>query len=75
MPSENHTERRIIYALIAVGLLTFLYSVLIAGRPLFWFSIGFPLVLVYLFWRLVRAVERIADAQEHLTEENGEQIE
>ena len=47
-----------------VAILTLLYSVLIAQQLLAWFGIVIPLLLVYLFWRFVRAHERIADALE-----------
>jgi hypothetical protein len=63
MSSESE-ESYVIWAIIIVAVLTLLYSILLAGRVLSWFSIAFPLLGLYLFWRFVRAVERIADSME-----------
>ncbi len=54
----------IVWGIIAVAILTFLYSLLLLQQVLAWFSVFFPLVGLYLFWRFVRAVERIAASME-----------
>jgi hypothetical protein len=58
-------------ALAAVALLTFLYSIIVAGQILLWFvlagiAVGLYLtyLLVVVLFRLVEAVERIATAAE-----------
>ncbi|WP_423744441.1 hypothetical protein V5735_16125 (plasmid) [Haladaptatus sp. SPP-AMP-3] len=61
MPSDS-TESVVVWGIVIVGVLTFLYSILLASKPLAWFGIVFPLLGLYLFWRFVRAVERIADS-------------
>ncbi|PSP49730.1 hypothetical protein BRC75_02845 [Halobacteriales archaeon QH_7_69_31] len=53
--------------LVAIGVLSLawiLYSVLIIQRLLAGVGVVIPLVVLYLLWRFVRAVERIADAVE-----------
>lgn len=54
-----------------IGLLaaiSFAYAVIIAQQillwALVWIGLGFGAVLFYLFWRLIRALERYADAVE-----------
>ena len=64
MPSDSPRERQVVLAVVAVALVTLLYSVLIAQQVLAWFGIAIPLVFIYLLWRFVRAHERIADALE-----------
>jgi threonine/homoserine/homoserine lactone efflux protein len=64
MPSESPRERTVVLAVVAVAAVTLLYSVLVAQQVLAWFGIALPLVLLYLFWRFVRAHERVADALE-----------
>lgn len=64
MSFEGSRDRYAIIAIVLLAVLTLVYSVLIAGRPLLWFSAVIPLVLLYLAWRFVRAVERIAKALE-----------
>ena len=64
MPSESPRERQVVLAIVAVALVTLLYSVLIVQQVLAWFAIVIPLVFLYLLWRFVRAHERIADALE-----------
>jgi Flp pilus assembly protein TadB len=64
MPSDGPSERNVLLAIAVVAVVTFLYSVVVAQQILAWFAIGIPLVLLYLFWRLVRAHERVADALE-----------
>ena len=52
---------------MAIGVLSLgliLYSVLILQRLLAGVGVVIPLVVLYLLWRFVRAVERIADAVE-----------
>ncbi|KZN22969.1 hypothetical protein A4G99_17250 [Haladaptatus sp. R4] len=62
--SENIDEQYLIWTIIGVAILTFLYSIFINQRFFAWFGIVFPLIGLYLFWRLVRAVERIAASME-----------
>ena len=64
-------SKRATIALAAVALVTFLYSIVIAGQILLWFvlvGIAVGLYLTYLLivaiFRLVEAVERIATAAE-----------
>jgi type II secretory pathway component PulM len=64
MPSDSPRERSVVVGIVAVALITLVYSVLIAQQILAWFGIAIPLVLLYLFWRFVRAHERIAAALE-----------
>ena len=64
MPSDSPRERSVVVGIVAVALITLVYSVLIAQQILAWFGIAIPLVVLYLFWRLVRAHERIAAALE-----------
>lgn len=59
------SRNRYVPALIGVvALLTFLYSVLVVNRPLAWVGLVALLLVVYVGWRFVRAIERIADALE-----------
>lgn len=51
-------------------IITLLYSILVTGNIVLWlaawgglFSLGVSVLLVYLFYRLVVAVERIAERQ------------
>ena len=62
--SENFDEQYLIWTIIGVAILTFLYSIFINQRFFAWFDIVFPLIGLYLFWRFVRAVERIAASME-----------
>ena len=64
MPSDGSSERNVLVAIVAVALVTLVYSLVIAQQILAWFGIAIPLVLLYLVWRFVRAHERIADALE-----------
>jgi len=64
MPSDGPSERNVLLAIAVVAVVTFLYSVVVVQQILAWFAIAIPLVLLYLFWRLVRATERVADALE-----------
>ena len=60
-------ETRDEQVLVAIGVLSLgliLYSVLILQRLLAGVGVVIPLVVLYLLWRFVRAVERIADAVE-----------
>ncbi len=52
--------------LTVVAIVTFLYSVLIAGSPLLWVGMASSALTFYLVWRAVRALERIASAAERL---------
>ena len=62
--ASEFKESYVIWGIVTVAVLTLLYSVLLAGRFLSWFGIALPLLALYLFWRFVRAVERIADEME-----------
>jgi len=64
MPSDSPRERNVLLGIVAVAAVTLVYSVLVAQQVLAWFGIAIPLVLLYLFWRFVRAHERIAAALE-----------
>lgn len=64
MPVDTPRERNVLLAIVAVAAITLVYSLLIAQQVLAWFGIAIPLVLLYLFWRFVRAHERIAAALE-----------
>lgn len=64
MVPDGSRDRYVLAGITLLAVLTLLYTVLIAGRPLLWFSVVIPLVLLYFAWRFVRAVERIADALE-----------
>lgn len=64
-------SRRVTIALATIGLLTLLYSLIIAGQILLWFILAGGAIGLYLVWllilavfRLVEAVERIATAAE-----------
>lgn len=52
-------------ALGGLAVFVLLYSLLVVSRFLFGVSLVAWLFVVYLFWRFVRAVERIASALEH----------
>jgi type II secretory pathway component PulM len=61
----SETRNRQVLAVIGVlSLFWILYSVLIVQRILAGVGIVLPLVVLYLLWRFVRAVERIAEALE-----------
>ncbi|WP_135663398.1 hypothetical protein [Halorhabdus rudnickae] len=63
---DNERERQLVVALVVVGVvLSFAYSLLIAGQILLWLSVVWTISLFYLLWRFVRAHERIADALEN----------
>lgn len=62
--APGNRERNLVAGLTLVGLLTLLYSVLIARQLVVWFVIAVLLALVYIAWRFLHAVERIADALE-----------
>ena len=57
----------VLYALILV------YSIVIAGRLLLGVLPGLILLVIYLLWRLVIAVEAIADAQQRIANHDGEE--
>lgn len=57
-------DGRVLGALVAVGAASLAYSLLIAQQILAWFFFAGALAALYLFWRLVRALERIAAAME-----------
>lgn len=62
MVGESH---QLVVALVAIGVvMSFAYSLFIAGQILLWLVVVSTLLLLYLLWRFVRAHERIADALE-----------
>lgn len=63
MPSTE-TRDRILLGFALLALLVLAYAVVVANDVVVWVSIVVPLVALYLFWRLVRAHERIAEALE-----------
>lgn len=63
--SELEQKELVRLALGGLGILVLLYSLLIAQRFLFGVSLVAWLFVVYLLWRFVRAVERIAAALEN----------
>ena len=63
-PATDDRNPFVLTAVAVVALLTLAYAVFFLGRPLAWVGILLPLVALYLFWRLVRAHERIAAALE-----------
>lgn len=62
--SPSNRNRSVPALISVVALLTFLYSFLVVKRPLAWVGSVAMLFTLYLGWRFVRAVERIADALE-----------
>lgn len=64
MPSNDGRDRYVLVGAIVLALLALVYGVLIARDVLTWIGIAIPFVALYLFWRLVRAHERLADAME-----------
>ncbi len=64
MPSNDTVNRYVVAGIVIALLVSFLYSVLIAGRPLGWLGVVILLAIFHLGWRFVRALERIADALE-----------
>jgi hypothetical protein len=57
-------------AIVSLLILSLVYSILVSGTIVLWLaawggllSIGLALFVIYLFYRLVLAVERIADEQ------------
>ena len=57
-------DRLVLVGVVVVAVVALLYSVLLTGGLATWVGVAFPLVALYLFWRLVRAHERVADALE-----------
>lgn len=64
MPSDSEWNRYWLFAIVALGTVSILYSVLVVQRVLLGVGAFVPLLLLYLLWRLVRAHERIAVALE-----------
>ena len=60
---ELTDELKIILLVTLLGV-TLVYSLFVAGTLLLWLSLVLPFLFLYLFWRFVRAVERIADTYE-----------
>jgi len=68
-PLQQRVPSYVAPLVIALALVTLLYSLLVTGQLLLWVALWGSLVatavtvlLVYLFYRLVVAVERIADS-------------
>lgn len=61
---SSKREKLIPFGIGVVSIFTFLYSLVIATQILLGFGIVILLLLFYLFWRFVRAHERLADAME-----------
>jgi hypothetical protein len=57
----------VLYALILV------YSIVIAGQLLLGVLPGLILLVIYLLWRLVVAVEAIADAQQRMVDHDDDE--
>lgn len=56
----------VLYALILA------YAIVIAGQLLLGVLPGLILIVIYLFWRLVVAIEAIADAQQRVADHDDE---
>jgi hypothetical protein len=63
-PTDAADDRRLRWAAGAFLLLTGVYSLVIAGQILLWFFLVLNVAVLWLLWRFVVAVERIAAAQE-----------
>jgi len=61
---SSQREKLIPFGIGVVSILILLYSLVIAAQILLGFGIVILLLLFYLFWRFVRAHERLADAME-----------
>jgi hypothetical protein len=57
----------VLYALLLA------YSIVIAGRLLLGVLPGLILLVIYLLWRLVVAVEAIADAQQRMVDHDDDE--
>lgn len=64
MKQIDDTKEYVIVGVVIIALLTFLYAVVLRQALLQWLSFMLSFVFLYLAVRLVRAVERIADAVE-----------
>ena len=64
MPASNNKDPYVSTAIAILSALTILYSLIIAKRPLLGMTTVLLFVILYLFWRFVRAIESIADALE-----------
>lgn len=67
---QTKVPRFTVPAVVSLLILSFLYSILVTGNIVIWLavwggllSIGLTLFVIYLFYRLVLAVERIAEGQ------------
>ena len=62
---NDETGHQLVVALIAIGVVvSFAYSLIMAGQILPWLYLVSVLLFFYLLWRFVRAHERIADSLE-----------
>ena len=64
MPSSEDRDRYVLVGIAVVTLLAVLYGAFLSQDLFAWAGVAVPLVTLYLFWRLVRAHERIASALE-----------
>jgi hypothetical protein len=63
-PSDGDRFPYELAGVVVLALLVLLYGVLLGQAVLPAIGVAIPLVALYLFWRFVRAHERIADAME-----------
>ena len=68
MPSEYppRPSRRVKIALAVVAVVTFAYSIVVAGQILLWFVLAGIAAGIYVAWLLVVAVLRLVDATERI---------
>jgi hypothetical protein len=67
---QTKVPRFTVPAIVSLLILSLLYSILVTGNIVIWLavwggllSVGLTLFVIYLFYRLVVAVERIAEGQ------------
>lgn len=64
MALQSERMAKVLILIGAAAVVLLVYSVVILRAPLQWFGIIIPFLFLYLFWRFVRAHERLADAIE-----------
>lgn len=64
MKQIDDANEYVVVGVVIIAILTFLYAVVLRQALLQWLSFMLLFVFLYLMVRLVRAVERIADAVE-----------
>ena len=62
-PTDDRPSYELV-GIVVLALLVLVYGVVVSQDALTWVGIAVPFVALYLFWRFVRAHERIADALE-----------